>query len=126
FNIPLIGSGTSPQNVTITLNGLAEPIIGSPTFVLDGGQNWLQVSPTGTGILTIATNGASFTTAGTYTATITVKTPFGTVTIPVSVVVGSGSTSGLAATPNPLTVNVPIGSGISSQNISVTYNGVGA
>ena len=122
FNIPLIGSAVAPQNVTITLNGAAEPIQ-SVTFTLNSGQNWLLVSNTGTGILTVSTNASAFTTAGTYNATITASTAFGTLTIPVSTVVGSGSTSGLAASPNPLIVNVPIGSGISSQNLSVTYNG---
>ena len=125
FNIPLIGSGVSPQNLSVTLNGSPEPIQ-SFTFTLNSGQNWLIVSNTGTGVLSVGVNGASFTTAGTYGATITVITSFGTLTIPVSVTVGSGATSGLAATPNPLTVNVPLGSGVTSQNISVTYNGVAA
>ncbi len=125
FNIPLIGSGVSPQNVSVTLNGVAEPIQ-TTSFVLNSGQNWLLVSSTGTGMVTVGTNGAAFTSAGTYTATVTVNTGAGTLTIPVSVTVGSGSTSGLVATPSPLTVNVPLGSGSSSQNISVTYNGVAA
>ncbi len=90
FNIPILGSGVAPQNVGVTLNGLSEPIQ-SVTYVLNSGQNWLLVSNTGTGIMTVAINGAAFTTSGTYTATVTVNTSFGTVTIPVSATAGSGA-----------------------------------
>ncbi len=86
FNIPLAGSGASPQSVNFTYNGV--PV---SSVAVSPGLGWLMVSNAGTGVVTVSINGAAFETPGTYTANFTVNTSAGTLIIPVTVTVGSGS-----------------------------------
>ena len=122
FNIPIQGAGAVPstQNVNITFNG--SPVtIQSATPVLSG-QNWLVLSSTNTGVETVGINGVSLTN-GTYSATVQVMTTSGMVNFQVNLSVGqSTGSNGLVASPNPLNLNLAVGSGASSQNVSVTFN----
>src|SRR5262249_38099046 len=67
-------------------------------------------------------NGANLT-MGTYSATLTVTTTSGTINLPINLTVGTGGTTGLTATPNPVILNTPVGGSSSSQQVTVTYNG---
>jgi uncharacterized protein (TIGR03437 family) len=121
FNIPLVGSGTSPQTVNVTYNGFPATITSISQSTV--GQNWLIASQSATtGAVSLAINGANLT-AGSYSGTLTVNTTSGTINIPVNLTVGTGSTTGLSATPNPVVLNVAVGTSSSTQNVSVTYNG---
>src|SRR5262249_19456589 len=92
FTIPY-GGGTSNQNFAITHNGLAVTIQ-SLQVSYNGNGQWLLATPNGSAV-TLGINGAALL-QGTYTATVTVNTLSGMLTIPVTLTVGSGSsTSGL-------------------------------
>jgi uncharacterized protein (TIGR03437 family) len=124
FNIPLVGSGATPQTLNVTFNGAPATITSATSISV--GQNWLIATSTGTpGSLTLSINGANLT-AGAYSAQVQIVTTAGTLTVPVNLTVGQGGTTGLTATPNPVFLNVPIGSGSSSQNVTITYNGAPA
>jgi len=86
FNLPLVGSGATPQTVNVTYNGA--PIASA---AVNPGPGWLLVSNVGTGVVTVGLDGAAFETPGTYTASITVNTSAGSLIIPVTVTVGGGS-----------------------------------
>ncbi len=123
YNIAVVGSGAPSQNVAITYNGLAVTIQSVSTNT-NGAQSFLVVTPTQSGLI-VGINGASLS-AGTYTATITVNTSSGVLNIPVTLTVGSGggSTNGLSASPNPVTLNTPtVGGAVSSQTVAINYNG---
>jgi uncharacterized protein (TIGR03437 family) len=121
FNIPIVGAGTPPQTTTITQNGFAVTIQSITSSVV--GQTWLVPSFTGNTV-TVGINGANLT-QGTYSATLTVTTSGGVVTIPVnvSVATGGGGTTGLVATPNPVVLSVASGTQSTSQNVNITLNG---
>ncbi len=122
FTIPY-GGGTPAQNLSVTYNGL--PVtISSVTSSTTSSQDWLIASPTSTGVM-LSINGAALL-QGTYQATVSVVTLSGTLVIPVTLTVGVGgsSTSGLAATPNPVSLStVQVGGVVSSQTVTITYNG---
>ena len=121
FTIPF-GGGTSAQNVTVTFNGAAVNI-SSVTASTANTQNWLIVNPTSSGVM-MSINGAALQ-QGTYNATVTVNTTSGSLNIPVNLAVGSGgSTNGLTATPNPVTLStLQAGGAVSPQTVAITFNG---
>jgi uncharacterized protein (TIGR03437 family) len=125
FTIPF-GGGTSAQNVTISFNGVAVSI-SSVTSNTNSTQNWLIVNPTSSGVM-MSINGAALQ-QGTYNATVTVNTTSGSLNIPVNLTVGTGggSTNGLTATPNPVTLStLQAGGAVSPQTVSITFNGAAA
>src|SRR5262249_34613464 len=103
-------------------NGSPTTITGLPTYSTNTGASWLQVSQTGlTGVVMVTVNPALLTTTSD-TGNVFVPTLNGQANFQV-VVNGNGSSSGLAASQNPITIGLPVGSGISTQNVNVTYNG---
>ena len=122
FNVA-VGSGATSQNVTIFNSG-ALAILSSVTATTTTGQTWLQPFISGSaGIVTVNIN-PTILTAGSYTGTVFVVTTAGAVNFTVNLNVGTGGSGfGLAASPNPVSFNVAAGSGIQSQNVSITFNG---
>jgi uncharacterized protein (TIGR03437 family) len=118
------GGTTTPQNVSVTLNG--NPVtINSLTSTTTTGQNWLfpSFSPSVPGTVTVNTSLASLA-AGTYSGTVTVNTLSGTVSFQVTLSVGGGTTgNGLIATPNPVSFTESSPGAAGPQIVSVTLNG---
>src|SRR5262249_31105851 len=84
--------------------------------------NWLQPAISGVmGTVTVTVN-PSFLPGGTDTGIVTVFTVFGSVNLSVILTVGSGN-SALSVAPTAPFFYAPFGSGTSSQNVSVTFNG---
>ena len=120
FNLALVGSGAPSQNVNITYNGAAATIQSIMTNV---NGTWLLASNTAPGVVTVGINGVSLT-MGSYSGTVTVNTTAGSLTFQVNANVGQGGgSSGLAVTPSPLALNLPVGTGVTTQNVNVTFNG---
>jgi uncharacterized protein (TIGR03437 family) len=120
FNIPLVGSGAQPQTVNVTFNGALATINSISTNV---NGTWLLASTTNTGVVTVSCNCASLT-MGSYSGTVTVNTTSGPINFQVNASVGQGGTSsGLTVNPSPLSLNLPVGTGATTQNVSVTFNG---
>jgi hypothetical protein len=85
FNIPVVGSGTPSQTVSITFNGVPVTISNLSTNV---NGTWLLVSNTGTGVVTVGINGATLT-MGSYIGTVFANTTAGTLSFQVNLTVGS-------------------------------------
>lgn len=118
-----VGSGTSPQTVTVTYNGQATTV-SSVQLSYGGSGNWLLVTPSASGV-TLAINGSNLL-AGTYTATVTINTPSGSAIVPVNLTVGSGggTTSGLSATPNPVSLSTPsVNGAVTAQTVAILFSG---
>src|SRR5439155_421620 len=106
-NLPF-GAGSSTQNVSVTSNGSPITIISSTASTANG-QAWLQSFNTGNiGQLSVTINSQSLN-SGFYTGSIFINTTVGSLTVPVNVTIGGGSggTSGLTASPNPVKPDVP-------------------
>lgn len=129
-----LGSPTSSTNLTIFNNSTVNSTL-NVGFSTTTAQGWLNVSPNGTqnigpgvtAFFTITINPTGLTFPGTYSGTITITDQTGTngtIQIPVSLCYGTLGCTGtgsatLAATPNPLGINIPTGATV-PQSASVT------
>jgi uncharacterized protein (TIGR03437 family) len=114
------GAGSTSLPVSITNSG--SPISSTVTNIsTNTGSNWLSAFSSGSTV-TVTAN-PSILTAGSYSGTVTVSTSAGSLNFTVNLNIGSGSTSGLVASPNPLNFNLQFGSSSTSQNVAITFNG---
>ena len=121
FNLTT-GSISQSQNVNITYNGAATALTSTPSYSTNTGQGWLQVASTGTTGLVMVTVNPAFLVGTSDTGNVFVQTVYGQASFQVILSVGNGTTSGLAVSPNILSLSLPFGSGQSTQNVNVTYN----
>jgi uncharacterized protein (TIGR03437 family) len=134
FTVPSVGGSAPPQTVSLTGSGLFTAFA-NPNSNTICGASWLQVSPSSGTLSAAVTNFTVSVFPGTIPATtcngnITISTT-GTLqngasfmTIPVSMVIGGGTTvSGVVASPNSLVFNIPQGG---SQTQSFIVNGDGS
>ena len=120
WNVPF-GSATLMQQVNITYKGAPISFTSNPS--VSTGQSWLQASNSGNGIVTVMANPSGL--SGSYFGTVTVFTTVGPTSFSVNLTVGPGSLSGLVASPSTVNFNIPIaGSGTTSQNVAITFNGL--
>jgi len=130
FTAAPVGSAPS-QNLTVfTSTGPAPyPLAYTPSSSVTSpvGGTWLQLPTVSgattatTGTLSISVNPAGLA-GGTYMGVIDLNSPTAgnsVVPIPVTLIVASG----LVATPSSLAFNVPSGSGVTSQNLTIALNG---
>jgi uncharacterized protein (TIGR03437 family) len=122
FNVPT-GSSSTSTTVTLTFNG-AQQSINSVSSTTNSGLGWLQVTNQTSSVLITVFPTSLTSGSGSDTGTVTVSTPNGNLAITVNLTVGSGGSSGLAASPNPLTLTAPAGSFSTQQGtINITNNG---
>ncbi len=114
----------SPQVVSVSLNGVAQPIATATFAPSLPGLTFINTQINGDGTATFSVN-TVVSTQGTYTGTLALYlTSGGSITVPVTLTFGTGTgTGGLAAVPNPVSFNLPFGGGPSSQTVSVNLNG---
>jgi uncharacterized protein (TIGR03437 family) len=124
LNVPF-GAASNSQNVSVFYNGVLTPIT-SVSATTANGQPWLSATnPNSTGTVTVSWN-PSILGTGTYTGNVLIGTQLGQATLSVTLSVGTGTSSGLVATPSTLNFNIPIigaGATPSSQTVNITYNG---
>ena len=118
--------GTLPSATNVTVSSAAGSV--SYTATASSAGSWLLVNGeiSSTGILPAnlsiapATALSSLAT-GTYTGTVEIQGSDGSVAyIDVNLIVNGGAASGLVVSPNPITLNAPLGGATVQQTVSVT------
>lgn len=120
-----IAGGTAPANQTISLSAST-----ATSFTVSSSANWLTVTPTSGSTsgstatptaLTVSVNGASLSPnpGVPYSGTITITTGQTTINVPVQLLVTSGASNTLSASPASLSFTQTIG-GSQSDSKSVT------
>jgi len=122
--VPFSGSSNQSQTITISLNGVQQTISNISSITTNTGSAWLQATNQTNSVL-ISVFPANLTFgSGSDTGTVIVNTSGGSLSIMVNLTVASGGTSGLVATPNPLTLTAQVGSNsIQQGTVNITNNG---
>jgi uncharacterized protein (TIGR03437 family) len=115
----------TPQIVSVTLNGVAQPITAATFAPSLPGLTFVNTALNSDGTVTLTANSV-VTNQGTYTGSLTLYvTSGGSITVPVSLTLGTGGggTGGLVGTPSPVNFNLSSQGAASTQNVTITFNG---
>ena len=114
------GGSVASQVVSVAFNGALTPVTSSFFTPGTGGVNFITVSAVQSSATFTVTN--TNLSPGTYTGTETLSTGFGSVNVPVTLVISNGS-AGVTATPNPVNFSVQSGGSAPPQNVTISVNG---
>ncbi len=114
------GGQVNQQTVQVTFNGSPQTITGF-SFTPTSGVSFVNTSINGS-VATLSVNNTNLSN-GVYSGTETLFTQNGSVNVPVTLTIGSGGSSNIVATPNPVNFTIPTGGSAPTQNVTLTLNG---
>src|SRR5262249_6461672 len=110
------GGQVNSQNVSVTVNGAATSINSFSFTPTSGGVSFITTTINGS-TATLSVNTTNLAN-GVYTGTETLNTVFGSVSVPVTLNIGSGS-SNVTASPNPVNFTIQTGGTAPSQRVAI-------
>ena len=121
FTESVAGQGGT-QTITETYNGATVPITNATFSPSDLFTSFVNVTVNSNGTVTLTLNNIA-TNPGTYTGTLLLYSTYGNLSVPVTLQIGGGGTTGLVGVPNPVNFNVAVGGTAPSQTVNITNNG---